>query len=154
MTITRNTSQMEGCQWSYDYDDITFRILLFRCINNSPFNSEGTIISLAPMRISGSIYTVDDIIHTNPSNGFVYRCTVSGTSAVVQPAFPVGIGNTVVDGTVTWKCIGPDKAVRTAPANQTSTFNLPAQVADAFNISLNARGQMLGIDQAYRMIGQ
>lgn len=152
-TVTKFTAGFENVQWSYDYDNVTFRPLIFRCVNNSPIGSEGTIISQAPMRIDGHAYVVDDIIHTVPSNGFVYRCTTAGTSAVSQPSFPTSIGAAINDGSVTWNCIGPDRATRTATPNQTSTFPLPAQVADAFNLGINSRGQILGIDQAYRMLG-
>lgn len=152
-TVTKNTAAFENVQWSYDYDNVTFRPLVFRCVNNSPIGSEGTIISQAPMRIDGHAYAVDDIIHTVPSNGFVYRCTTAGTSAIGQPSFGTIIGSAYIDGSVTWNCIGPDKATRVGLPNQTSVFNLPTQVADAFNLGVNSRGQILGIDQAYRMLG-
>jgi len=37
-------------------------------------------------------------------NGRKYICTTAGTSGVSQPTWPTTIGNTVVDGTVTWTC--------------------------------------------------
>lgn len=40
------------------------------------------------------------------SNGYYYEVTVAGTSAGVQPTWPTTIGDTVVDGTVTWICRG------------------------------------------------
>ena len=40
------------------------------------------------------------------ANGYYYEVTVAGTSAGVQPTWPTTIGNTVVDGTVTWICRG------------------------------------------------
>ena len=36
------------------------------------------------------------------SNGFIYRCTVAGTTGGVEPTWPTTTGATVVDGTVTW----------------------------------------------------
>lgn len=37
----------------------------------------------------------------------VYLATVGGTSAGVEPTWPTTAGNTVVDGTVTWRDLGP-----------------------------------------------
>ena len=39
-------------------------------------------------------------------NGHVYKCMVAGTSSSSPPTWPLGIGDTVNDGTVTWKEIG------------------------------------------------
>lgn len=38
--------------------------------------------------------------------GRAYLCTVAGTSAGVEPTWPTTAGNTVVDGTVTWRDLG------------------------------------------------
>jgi hypothetical protein len=50
-------------------------------------------------------YVVGDKVQPSTSNGFVYRCTVAGTShASVEPTWPVSpIGSTVTDGTCTWE---------------------------------------------------
>lgn len=39
-------------------------------------------------------------------NGYVYRCTTSGTSGTTEPTWPTTIGNTVNDGTAVWTCYG------------------------------------------------
>ena len=39
-------------------------------------------------------------------NGYYYTATTGGTSSGSQPTWPTTIGNTVVDGTVTWTCTG------------------------------------------------
>lgn len=37
-------------------------------------------------------------------NGFVYVCTVAGTSGSSEPTWPTSINATVTDGTCTWRC--------------------------------------------------
>jgi hypothetical protein len=52
-------------------------------------------------------YVVNDIVRPTTSNGFIYRCTVAGTSGGAQPSFPTTpIGATVTDGGVTWLLVG------------------------------------------------
>lgn len=40
------------------------------------------------------------------ANSLYYEVTTAGTSAAGEPTWPTTIGNTVVDGTVTWTCKG------------------------------------------------
>ncbi len=47
---------------------------------------------------------VNDVVRPTAHNGYRYRCTVAGTTGGSQPTWPTTIGNTVVDGTVTWIC--------------------------------------------------
>lgn len=47
-------------------------------------------------------------------NGFLYECTVSGTSGATEPTWPTSFGATVTDGGATWKCI---KRIATKPAS-------------------------------------
>jgi lambda family phage minor tail protein L len=52
-------------------------------------------------------YAVGAIVRatTTQASGLVFRCTVAGTSASTQPAWPTDIGSTIVDGGVTWTAI-------------------------------------------------
>jgi len=52
-------------------------------------------------------------------NGFYYHATTAGTSNSVEPSWPTTIGDTVVDGGVTWTCEGTiaDDAVLVYGAN-------------------------------------
>lgn len=71
-------------------------------------------------------YVVGDKVVPNPRNGFYYTVTVAGTSGSTQPTFPTVVGNTVVDGTVTW--------TNTATAPWKPTFNLPFAYALGFQM--------------------
>lgn len=48
--------------------------------------------------------SVNDIVRPATHNGYRYKCTVGGTTGGSQPTWPTTIGQTVVDGTVTWRC--------------------------------------------------
>lgn len=95
--ITRQIGQYENgtCTWSYDYDNGTLRLLRFRCVNDSPYATEGTVISQS----TGDRYT-----------------------QVVQPG---------------------------------TTYNqpIPPGIANRFDIGVDARGRLTGIDHAFRMLG-
>jgi lambda family phage minor tail protein L len=56
---------------------------------------------------ASTAYVVGDIVRatTTQASGLVFRCTVAGTSASTQPAWPTDIGSTIVDGGVTWAAI-------------------------------------------------
>lgn len=36
-----------GVTWEYDWDDVTLKLKEFRCVNNTPHNSRGTLTSLS-----------------------------------------------------------------------------------------------------------
>jgi hypothetical protein len=57
-----------------------------------------------PVWQASAAYVVGSKVRSEADNGFIYVCTVAGTSAANQPAFPVTLGSTVTDGGVTWKC--------------------------------------------------
>lgn len=52
-------------------------------------------------------YAVGAIVRATATqvSGLVFRCTVAGTSASTQPAWPTDIGSTITDGGVTWAAI-------------------------------------------------
>jgi hypothetical protein len=54
----------------------------------------------------GAVVPYGAIICPATLNGKLYRCVVAGTEAFVEPVWPVVEGETIVDGTVTWACVG------------------------------------------------
>jgi hypothetical protein len=69
-------------------------------------------------RQASTAYLVGDRIRASPAGVFGYRCTVAGTTGSGSgPAFPTTPGAIVVDGTVTWRCIGPTILLRTPSAS-------------------------------------
>lgn len=46
-----------------------------------------------------------DVVRKTVDNGYRYKCTVEGTTGGTEPTWPTTIGNTVVDGSVTWTCV-------------------------------------------------
>ena len=54
---------------------------------------------------TSGVKVLGDWIIPTVANGYKYKCTVAGTTdGVTEPTFPTTVGNTVVDGTVTWEC--------------------------------------------------
>ena len=64
----------------------------------------------APAWLANHAYTVNTAIQPATPNGFVYVCTVAGTSGASPPTWPTSAG-TVTDGSVTWQ-FGTTKAVQ------------------------------------------
>lgn len=56
---------------------------------------------------AGTAYVLDQERIPNTPNGHRYRVIVAGTSGAAEPAWPTASGATVVDGGVTWQCLGP-----------------------------------------------
>lgn len=86
-------------------------------------------------------YVVGQIVVPTTANGHAYQCIVAGTSAGVEPTWPLTSGGTVVDGTATWMEYGPGQpagvikyrmyyGITTITAYVEST-TLPIQVRDA-----------------------
>ncbi|MHA1304356.1 MAG: right-handed parallel beta-helix repeat-containing protein [Candidatus Heimdallarchaeaceae archaeon] len=60
----------------------------------------------APTWQSEISYNIGDKVVPTSDNGYYYECTAAGISGSSEPAWPTTVGNTVIDGTVTWECKG------------------------------------------------
>jgi hypothetical protein len=60
----------------------------------------------APVWAASTAYVLGNIRTplAGAGNGFFYEVTTAGTSDATEPTWPTVVGNTVVDGTVTWTC--------------------------------------------------
>lgn len=66
-----------------------------------------------------TLYAQGDVRHPLATpNGFVYICTVAGTTGAAEPTWPVVLGGTVIDGTATWRCHAYDCALAGMIAQQ------------------------------------
>ena len=64
-------------------------------------------------------YSLADRRVPTTKNGFFYEVTTAGTSGGTEPTWPVSVGGTVSDGTVTWTCTG---YYTNLPSNMVSGF--------------------------------
>lgn len=81
---------------------------------------------------ASTAYAVGTIVRASSvqASGLVFRCSVAGTSASTQPAWPTDIGSTVVDNTVTWKAISGVYA-------ELSTL-APSAIIELFELTLDS----------------
>lgn len=76
-------------------------------------------------------------------DGFIYKCTASGTSGETEPEWPGVLSETVTDGTVEWTCENPEVTIAFTPAlaqvatGHTVTFYAPGSV-DSPKDNINA----------------
>lgn len=61
---------------------------------------------------TGTAYGLGQKVVPTTLNGYVYECTVAGTShASTEPTWPTTLGQTVTDNTATWRCETDDSQV-------------------------------------------
>jgi hypothetical protein len=85
-----------------------------------------------PYRATSTAYSLDEVIQT--TKGYKCRCIVAGTSSSGGVVFPTVVGDTVVDGSVTWECISktPEQAWDDALASIDGELLLLESFSDEF----------------------
>ena len=84
-------------------------VLLTGCtITYTAANSWATVWTLS------TVYAKDFVVRPTAGNGFLYRARVAGTASATQPTWPTTPGAEVVDGGVTWECVGAGVTVLTS----------------------------------------
>jgi hypothetical protein len=78
--------------------------------------------SWSVQRANSTAYVLGDVVRPATGNGFLYRATTSGTTGGSIPTYPTVIGQTVVDGGVTWTCYGIAITVMLAATQPTWTL--------------------------------
>ena len=93
----------------YDNAGVTY---LFMCDGTNAYtvNSSGTVTQVNPTYsawVGSTNYAAGDKVVPTVANGYYYTVTTdAGSSSGSQPTWPTTIGNTVVDGGITWTCAG------------------------------------------------
>jgi uncharacterized phage protein gp47/JayE len=61
--------------------------------------------------VASTVYTVGDVVLPTTANGYLYICTVAGTSGTTEPTWPTTVDTSVVDNAATWRIWAVDTYV-------------------------------------------
>lgn len=119
------------------YSQQTIKVVQSECRVDLGSLECGVVLE-APEVARETAYEVDDVISVATDLGFTdgrkfegiqYRCTVAGTTDLVEPAYDTTIGNSTVDGTATFVAeysFTQYVTVETVTNNRTFTISLPS----------------------------
>lgn len=64
--------------------------------------------SYTPQNIwaANTAYALGTIVIPMTETGYYYKCTVSGISASTEPDWPLVVGDSIINGDLTWECVG------------------------------------------------
>lgn len=77
------------------------RVILLQCLRR--LYNDGTLAWTA--WAASTAVSRYEVREPTTANGYKYRAQGAGTTAASEPTWPTTIGNTVVDGGVTWECV-------------------------------------------------
>lgn len=105
-------------------------------VTKVPFSSDAdATLGAATAWAISTAYVIGDI---RKNNSAIFYCTIGGTSA--GSGGPSGQGTAIVDGTVTWRFVGPGTAYATIAWTCTSTGPLSALSGTLTNIDTTVSG--------------
>jgi hypothetical protein len=106
-------------------DATHYKVRNLAAIGQAPSSSGYSIVTTVPITNSfvpafpawsaTTAYNVNSVTVPTVSNGFYYIAIQGGVSGGAQPAFPVGIGQQVGDGSILWRNAGPINTAAPAP---------------------------------------
>lgn len=105
--------------------------------------------SWSVQRAASTAYAAGDVVRPAAANGFLYRATNAGTTAAGLPTYPVILGQTVVDGGLTWECYG--RAITVFTAASPPTWAAPFTATGIRYVVLSDR--TAGLTSAQALIG-
>jgi hypothetical protein len=82
------------------FSSVTYEVVGSKTTTLTVANSWGT------SRAASTAYVVGDVVRPATGNGWLYQCVAAGTTGAGLPTYPTVVGQTVVDGTVTWVNVG------------------------------------------------
>jgi hypothetical protein len=121
MTVTLHTSTYTPDRVTHDFvSDLTGEVAA-----GAGYSTGGVLVgaitrtvtaanSWATQRANSTAYLLGDVVRPATPNGLLYRATTAGTTAGSIPTYPTVLGQTVVDGGVTWEAYGTAILVLTA----------------------------------------
>lgn len=104
--------------------------------------------SWSVQRAASTAYAVGDVVRPVSANGFLYKATTAGTTAAGLPTYPTVLGQTVVDGGVTWVCAGTSILVwtwATPPSWTSATFVFRSLVLSDRTTGVAATSPLIGV---------
>jgi len=81
----------------------------------------------APWLASRVVATGQRFMPTIP-NGFIYEAEIGGSTSAVQPTWPIVVGGTVMDGAVTWECVGGYQVLRIVEIGRFDSYEMTRDV--------------------------
>jgi hypothetical protein len=111
------TATLHTATYTPNYDTHAYVSDLTNELSGSGYSTGGVTVASCNMTATAAnswgtswaastAYAVGAVIRPATGNGFIYRCTVAGTSGGSTPTFGTVVGGSTTDNTVTWECAG------------------------------------------------
>jgi phage gp36-like protein len=113
---------------------------IYTTASSVPLEGTGIVVAFA----AGTYVDADTYSTSYTGNGLIYAAQVpGGETGSVQPTWPLQVGATVLDGSVTWLCIGPNNAISIAIMAGSEEAN--KYIGQAYGLPLIAWGYDLKV---------